>query len=188
MHPGNLFLRENGDIAVVDFGIMGKIDRKTRADSLEATISSRCSPTGLANILPPSQGLAAKPHWLYACACRTLRTSVLMAQRGLSTWRAECAQRWRRSWHCCQPLGCTLHTNFLARLISCSVQSRAGQRRARCSDPPVRGHRTRTRSMTTRTWHSCGASSASALPSCPATTCGRCCDAPSWASEAPSSG
>ncbi len=30
MHQGNLFLLENGDIGVVDFGIMGEIDRKTR--------------------------------------------------------------------------------------------------------------------------------------------------------------
>lgn len=30
MHPGNLFLMKNGDIAVVDFGIMGEIDKKTR--------------------------------------------------------------------------------------------------------------------------------------------------------------
>jgi len=30
MHPGNLFLLKNGDIAVVDFGIMGKIDKQTR--------------------------------------------------------------------------------------------------------------------------------------------------------------
>lgn len=30
MHPGNLFLLKNGDIAVVDFGIMGQIDKKTR--------------------------------------------------------------------------------------------------------------------------------------------------------------
>ncbi len=30
MHPGNLFLMKNGNIAVVDFGIMGKIDKKTR--------------------------------------------------------------------------------------------------------------------------------------------------------------
>ena len=38
MHPGNLFLRENGDIAVVDFGIMGKIDRKTRIAVAEILI------------------------------------------------------------------------------------------------------------------------------------------------------
>ena len=30
MHPGNLFLMKNSDIAVVDFGIMGIIDKKTR--------------------------------------------------------------------------------------------------------------------------------------------------------------
>ncbi len=30
MHPGNLFLLKNGDIGVVDFGIMVKIDKKTR--------------------------------------------------------------------------------------------------------------------------------------------------------------
>lgn len=30
MHPGNLFLLVNGDIGVVDFGIMGVIDKKTR--------------------------------------------------------------------------------------------------------------------------------------------------------------
>lgn len=30
LHPGNLFVLENGDIAVVDFGIMGRIDRDTR--------------------------------------------------------------------------------------------------------------------------------------------------------------
>ena len=29
MHPGNLFLLRNGDIGVVDFGIMGKIDKRT---------------------------------------------------------------------------------------------------------------------------------------------------------------
>jgi len=30
MHPGNLFLLKNGDIGVVDFGIMGMVDEKTR--------------------------------------------------------------------------------------------------------------------------------------------------------------
>jgi len=38
MHPGNLFLMENGDIAVVDFGIMGKIDKKTRIAVAEILI------------------------------------------------------------------------------------------------------------------------------------------------------
>jgi ubiquinone biosynthesis protein len=30
MHPGNLILLENGDIGLIDFGIVGKIDKKTR--------------------------------------------------------------------------------------------------------------------------------------------------------------
>ncbi len=30
MHPGNLFIGENGDIIVVDFGIMGRLDNATR--------------------------------------------------------------------------------------------------------------------------------------------------------------
>ena len=30
MHPGNMFVREDGALAAVDFGIMGRIDRKTR--------------------------------------------------------------------------------------------------------------------------------------------------------------
>lgn len=30
LHPGNLFVNENGDIAAVDFGIMGRLDRATR--------------------------------------------------------------------------------------------------------------------------------------------------------------
>ena len=38
MHPGNLFLLENGDIGVVDFGIMGKIDKKTRLAVAEILI------------------------------------------------------------------------------------------------------------------------------------------------------
>jgi ubiquinone biosynthesis protein len=38
MHPGNLFLLKNGDIAVVDFGIMGKIDKKTRLAVAEILI------------------------------------------------------------------------------------------------------------------------------------------------------
>ena len=38
MHPGNLFLMKNGDIGVVDFGIMGKIDKKTRLAVAEILI------------------------------------------------------------------------------------------------------------------------------------------------------
>ena len=38
MHPGNLFLLRSGDIGVVDFGIMGKIDKKTRIAIAEILI------------------------------------------------------------------------------------------------------------------------------------------------------
>lgn len=38
MHPGNLFLLRNGDIGVVDFGIMGKIDKRTRLALAEILI------------------------------------------------------------------------------------------------------------------------------------------------------
>lgn len=38
MHQGNLFLKSNGDIAVVDFGIMGSIDKKTRIAVAEILI------------------------------------------------------------------------------------------------------------------------------------------------------
>ncbi|MBU6140719.1 MAG: 2-polyprenylphenol 6-hydroxylase [Proteobacteria bacterium] len=38
MHPGNLFLLKNGDIGVVDFGIMGKLDKKTRLAVAEILI------------------------------------------------------------------------------------------------------------------------------------------------------
>jgi len=30
MHPGNLFVNSNGDIVVIDFGIMGRLDKQTR--------------------------------------------------------------------------------------------------------------------------------------------------------------
>ena len=38
MHPGNLFFLKNGDIALVDFGIMGKVDKKTRLAVAEILI------------------------------------------------------------------------------------------------------------------------------------------------------
>ncbi|MFD1380103.1 AarF/UbiB family protein [Fodinicurvata halophila] len=41
-HPGNMFVTERGTIAAVDFGIMGRLDRKTRyflADMLLATLA-----------------------------------------------------------------------------------------------------------------------------------------------------
>lgn len=39
MHPGNLILLDNGDIGLIDFGIIGKIDKKTRNCIAEILIS-----------------------------------------------------------------------------------------------------------------------------------------------------
>ena len=39
MHQGNLFLMKNGDIAAVDFGIVGSIDKKTRIAITEIVIA-----------------------------------------------------------------------------------------------------------------------------------------------------
>ena len=39
MHPGNLFLTKYGDIAIVDFGIIGVIDHKTRVAVAEIFIN-----------------------------------------------------------------------------------------------------------------------------------------------------
>lgn len=38
MHQGNLFLMKNGDIAAIDFGIMGRVDKKTRIALAEILI------------------------------------------------------------------------------------------------------------------------------------------------------
>src|SRR3546814_1043216 len=37
MHQGNLFVTPNGNIAAIDFGIMGRIDRRARVRSEEHT-------------------------------------------------------------------------------------------------------------------------------------------------------
>lgn len=39
MHPGNLILLENGDIGMIDFGIVGNIDKKTRNTIAEILIA-----------------------------------------------------------------------------------------------------------------------------------------------------
>jgi len=39
LHPGNLFVREDGGIAAVDFGIMGRLDKRTRRHLGELLIS-----------------------------------------------------------------------------------------------------------------------------------------------------
>ena len=59
-HPGNMFVDETGNIVAVDFGIMGRIDRKTRfflADMLTATLAGDYRRLALVHVdagyLPP---------------------------------------------------------------------------------------------------------------------------------------
>ena len=79
LHPGNLFIDAAGAIVVVDFGIMGRLDRKTRyylADMLLAFLTSdyrRVAEVHFeAGYVPPSQSLEA-----FAQACRSIGEPIL---------------------------------------------------------------------------------------------------------------
>ena len=74
MHPGNLFIDADGAIVAVDFGIMGRLDRKTRyylADMLLAFLTGdyrRVAEVHFeAGYVPPHQSLDA-----FAQACRAI--------------------------------------------------------------------------------------------------------------------
>ena len=74
LHPGNLFIDAQGAIVVVDFGIMGRLDRKTRyylADMLLAFLTGdyrRVAEVHFeAGYVPPRQSLDA-----FAQACRSI--------------------------------------------------------------------------------------------------------------------
>ncbi len=79
LHPGNLFIDASGAIAVVDFGIMGQLDRKTRhylADMLLAFLTGdyrRVAEVHFeAGYVPPRQSLEA-----FAQACRSIGEPIL---------------------------------------------------------------------------------------------------------------
>ncbi|HLJ64858.1 MAG TPA: 2-polyprenylphenol 6-hydroxylase [Stellaceae bacterium] len=79
LHPGNLFVDENGAIVVVDFGIMGRLDRKTRyflADMLLAFLTGdyrRVAEVHFeAGYIPADQSLDA-----FAQACRSIGQPIL---------------------------------------------------------------------------------------------------------------
>jgi ubiquinone biosynthesis protein len=66
MHPGNLFIDEKGAIVVVDFGIMGRVDRRTRyfhADMLVGLLSGDYRRVAevhfAAGYVPPRQSIDA---------------------------------------------------------------------------------------------------------------------------------
>jgi ubiquinone biosynthesis protein len=79
LHPGNLFIDAAGAIVVVDFGIMGRLDRKTRyylADMLLAFLTGdyrRVAEVHFdAGYVPPRQSLEA-----FAQACRSIGEPIL---------------------------------------------------------------------------------------------------------------
>jgi ubiquinone biosynthesis protein len=79
LHPGNLFIDKDGAIAAVDFGIMGRLDRKTRfylADMLLAFLTgdyARVAEVHFeAGYVPPHQSRA----W-FAQACRAIGEPIL---------------------------------------------------------------------------------------------------------------
>ena len=79
LHPGNLFIDHDGAIVAVDFGIMGRLDRKTRfflADMLMAFLSGdyeRVAEVHFeAGYVPPHQSRA----W-FAQACRSIGEPIL---------------------------------------------------------------------------------------------------------------
>jgi ubiquinone biosynthesis protein len=79
MHPGNLFLMENGDIGVVDFGIVGIIDKKTRIAVAEILISflkrdyKRVAKLHIDNGLVPANTNLEE----FALTCRVIGESIV---------------------------------------------------------------------------------------------------------------
>jgi ubiquinone biosynthesis protein len=79
LHPGNLFIAEDGAIVAVDFGIMGRLDRKTRfylADMLLGFLTGNYRRVAEvhfdAGYVPPRQSLEA-----FAQACRSIGEPIL---------------------------------------------------------------------------------------------------------------
>ncbi len=79
LHPGNIFIAPDGAIVVVDFGIMGRLDRKTRyylADMLLAFLTGdyrRVAEVHFeAGYVPAGQSLEA-----FAQACRSIGEPIL---------------------------------------------------------------------------------------------------------------
>ena len=79
LHPGNLFVAEDGAIVAVDFGIMGRLDRKTRfylADMLLGFLTGDYRRVAEAHFdagyVPRGQSLEA-----FAQACRSIGEPIL---------------------------------------------------------------------------------------------------------------
>jgi ubiquinone biosynthesis protein len=79
LHPGNLFVQADGSIAAVDFGIMGRVDRKTRdflADMLLGFLNGDYARVAdvhfRAGYVPPTQSLDR-----FTQACRSIGQPIL---------------------------------------------------------------------------------------------------------------
>jgi ubiquinone biosynthesis protein len=79
MHPGNLFVGDDGALIAVDFGIMGRIDEPTRhalADMLMGFLGGDYAKVAEAHFragfVPPSQSMGA-----FAQACRAIAEPIL---------------------------------------------------------------------------------------------------------------
>jgi ubiquinone biosynthesis protein len=79
MHPGNLFVGDDGALIAVDFGIMGRIDEPTRhalADMLMGFLAGDYATVAEAHFragfVPPSQSMGA-----FAQACRAIAEPIL---------------------------------------------------------------------------------------------------------------
>lgn len=79
MHQGNLFVREDGTLVAVDFGIMGRLDRPMRrfmAETLLGFVTADYRRVAQvhadAGILPPSRSVA-----VFAQACRSIGEPIL---------------------------------------------------------------------------------------------------------------
>ncbi len=79
MHPGNLFIAENGDIIAVDFGIMGRVEPETRlylADILEGFLRQDYMKVAQvhieAGLVPASESVE-----VFAQACRSIGEPLL---------------------------------------------------------------------------------------------------------------
>lgn len=79
MHPGNVFVRDDGGLTVIDFGIMGRLDRATRdylADMLFGMLTRDYELVAdvhfRAGYVPPHQSRAA-----FAQACRSISEPIL---------------------------------------------------------------------------------------------------------------
>ena len=103
LHPGNMFVDRDGALAVVDFGIMGRLDRQTRyylADMLLGFLSGdyrRVAEVHFdAGYVPRRRSIDA-----FTQACRSIGEPILGRPLNEISIARPSNSRWRRSRNCC---------------------------------------------------------------------------------------